>query len=110
MFPKLVFTYYIPGALSADKAIYFVAPEDITLDRVLAQGITQNATLQVSDDGTAITDSLTVTAGTTPLEFDADDFLNDKRPQIRKGSVVSIAVGHGSNCVDLNFSLIFTLG
>jgi hypothetical protein len=106
----MVYNFYIPGALSADKDIYIEAPCDMTLKQISGQCITQDATLQVSDVGRAITDSITVTAGTTPIEADQDDFLNDEYPQIRKGSVIKIDVGHGSNCVDLNFALVFTPG
>ncbi len=110
MFTPMVYTVYIPGALSADKDIYFTAPFDMTLKHISGQCITQDATLQVKDDGSAITDSITITAGTTPVEADRDEFLNDEYPQIRKDSVVHLDIGHGSNCVDLFLALTFTPG
>jgi hypothetical protein len=48
---------------------------DVQLVHVSAQCITQDATIFLEDDGTAITDSTTVTAGTTPVEITQSEKL-----------------------------------
>jgi len=103
-------TLTVPGAMTADKTLYWRVPCDCQLVHISAQCITQNATLQVSDDGSAITDSITVTAGTTPVEADRDEFVGDQYPHIARGSVLAAAIGHGSNCVDFVAVLTFTEG
>jgi len=110
MFNKTVVSFYIPGALTGAKDIYFTVPNDCTLRHVSAQCITQTATLQIFDDGVAITDDMTVAASTTPTEITKDEMLNDEYPQIRKDSVIMLDVGNGSNCVDLNLVLTFQDG
>ncbi len=104
------YTFNYPGALSGDQDPYFILPFDATLIHVSAQCITQDAIIFVEDDGTAITDSLTVTAGTTPLEQDEKgDFVGDQFPHVAKDSVVHIDIDNGSNCVDLVVILTFAV-
>ena len=104
------YTLTYPGALTDDQDPYFILPFDATLIHVSAQCITQDAVVFVEDDGVAITDSLTVTAGTTPLELDEiGDFVGDQFPHIAKGSVVHIDIDNGSNCVDLIVALTFAV-
>ncbi len=101
-----IYTFTYPGALTSDQDPYFILPFDATLIHVSAQCITQDAIIFVEDDGVAITDSLTVTAGTTPLEQDEKgDFVGDQFPHIAKDSVVHIDIDNGSNCVDLIITL-----
>ncbi len=103
-------TLTVPGTLTADKTLYWSAPCDCQLVHISAQCITQNATLTLTDDGSAITDTITVTAGTTPAVADRDDFVGDQYPHIARGSVLGAAIGHGSNCVDFVAVLTFTEG
>jgi hypothetical protein len=110
MLRKFQTAFVIPGALTADKTLYFTVPSDCTLVHISACCQTQAGTVQVSDDASAITDSITVTAGTTPVEADLDDMADDQYPHIADGSVVSIAIGHGSNCVDMTIVLTFVEG
>lgn len=106
----LIYTFTYPGALTGDQDPYWTMPFDATLIHVSAQCITQDATIFVNDDGTAITDSLTVTAGTTPLELDEiGDFVGDQFPTVAKDSVMHIDIDNGSNCVDLVVVLTFAI-
>jgi ribosomal silencing factor RsfS len=103
-----VFTY--PGTLTADQDPYFILPFDATLIHVSGQCITQDAIIFVEDDSTRVTDALTVTAGTTPVEQnEIGDFVGDQYPLFKKGSVVHLDVAHGSNCEDLIVVLTFAL-
>lgn len=110
MLRKYSVTLYIPGALTGTKDAYFTVPSDCTLRHVSAQCITQNATLAINDDGVAITDTVTVTAGTTPVEITRTEMTGDQYPQIRKGSVMMFDIGNGSNCVDLYIVASFQEG
>lgn len=102
------YTFNYPGALTGDQDPYFILPFDGTLVHVSAQCITQDAIIFVEDDAVAITDSLTVTAGTTPLVLDEKgDFVGDQFPLVKKGSVVHLDIDNGSNCVDLAIVLTF---
>lgn len=103
-----VYPFNFPGALTGDQDPYFILPFDATLVHVSGQCITQDAVIFVEDNGVAITDSLTVTAGTTPLALDEKgDFTDDQFPLVKKGSVVHIDIDNGSNCVDLVVVLTF---
>jgi hypothetical protein len=100
-----------PGAITADKTVYFEAPADLQLVHVTASCNTQDATVAIYDDGTQINDTLTVTAGTTPLEQDEKgDFVGDQFPHVAKDSVIKVVVGHGSNAVDAMVAITFTVG
>ncbi len=108
---KFTISFYIPGAITSDKTLYVHLDTDCQLIHVSAQCITQDATLKIYDDGTQVNDSLTVTAGTTPLEQSVKgDFVGDQFPHFAAASVLKIVVGHGSNAVDVNFVLTFTEG
>ena len=101
----------LPGAITADKTVYYEAPCDLQLVHVTASCNTQDATIAIYDDGTQINDTLTVTAGTTPLEQEErGDFVGDQYPHIAKGSIIKIVVGHGSNAVDTVMVATFTIG
>jgi hypothetical protein len=110
MLRKFCVTLLVPGALTADKTLYFTVPSDCSLVHVSCCCQTQAGTVQISDDGTAITDSIAVTAGTTPVEADRDEMTGDQYPHIADGSVVSVAIGHGSNCVDMTVVMTFVEG
>jgi hypothetical protein len=106
----ICYTFTYPGTLTADQDPYFILPFDATLIHVSAQCLTQDATVFVEDDSTQVTDALTVTNGTTPVELnEKGDFTGDQFPLFKKGSVVHLDVAHGSNCVDLIVSLMFAL-
>ena len=101
----------LPGAITAAKTVYYEAPCDLQLVHVTASCNTQDATIAIYDDGTQINDTLTVTAGTTPLEQEErGDFVGDQYPHIAKGSIIKIVVGHGSNAVDTVMVATFTIG
>lgn len=101
----------LPGAITSDKTVYYEAPCDLQLVHVTASCNTQDATIAIYDDGTQINDTLTVTAGTTPLEQEErGDFVGDQYPHIAKGSIIKIVVGHGSNAVDTVMVATFTIG
>ena len=101
----------LPGAITANKTFYYLAPCDLQLVHVGAQCITQNAVVKISDDGTQVNDSFTVTAGTTPLEQAAKgDFVGDQFPHVADGSVIKVVVENGSNAVDTVVALTFTIG
>ncbi len=105
---KFKITLNYPGAMTGDQDPYITMGEDATLVHVSAQCITQDAIIFVEDDGTAITDSLTVTAGTTPVtQSDKGDFVGDQFPLIKKDSVLHVDIDNGSNCVDLVIVLTF---
>ena len=97
-----------PAGEAAERAEYNTGGGGGAAGRVRVN--TQDATLQISDDGTAITDSIAVTAGTTPVEADRDDMLNDQYPHIASGSVLKAVVGHGDECVDFFAVLTFVEG
>jgi hypothetical protein len=106
----VTYTFTYPGALTGDQDPYFTLPRAMTLIHVSAQCITQDATIFVEDDGTAITDSLTVTAGTTPVTQSAiGDFIGDQFPHVAADSVIHIDIDNGSNCVDLVVVLTFAI-
>jgi hypothetical protein len=106
----ICYTFTYPGALTDDQDPYFVIPFDATLIHVSGQCITQDAIIFVEDDSTRVTDALTVTAGTTPVEQnEIGDFVGDQYPLFKKGSVVHLDIDNGSNCVDLTISLTFAL-
>ena len=101
----------LPGAITADKTLYYLAPCDLQLVHVTASCNTQDATVAIYDDGTQVNDTMTVTAGTTPLEQDEKgDFVGDQFPHIADGSVIKVVVGHGSNAVDTVVVITFTTG
>lgn len=103
-------TLNYPGALTGDQDPYITLHKDMTLIGVSAQCITQDATIFVEDDGTQVTDTLTVTAGTTPVtQSDKGDFTGDQFPLFKKGSVLHVDIDNGSNCVDLVIVLTFAL-
>jgi hypothetical protein len=107
----LVYTFTFPGTYTADVDPYFTLPFDVQLVHVSAQCITQDATLIIKDDGTAVNDTLTVTAGTTPVTQDEKgDFVDDQFPHMAKDSVVHLDIAHGSNFVDLVIVLTMTEG
>jgi len=110
MLRKFQTTIFIPGTLTADKTIYWTVPSDCTLVHVSINANTQDGTLILYDDGTAITDTLTATAGTTPVEADRDDMVGDQYPHIADGSIMKAVVGHGSECVDFFAVLTFVEG
>lgn len=106
----LIYVFTYPGAMTGNQDPYYILPFDATLIHISAQCITQDAIIFVEDDGTAISDSLTVTAGTTPLELDEiGDFVGDQFPLVAKDSVVHIDIDNGSNCVDLVVILTFAI-
>ena len=101
----------LPGAITADKTLYYEAPADLQLVHITGSCNTQDATVIVYDDGVAINDTLTLTAGTTPLEQEErGDYLSDQWPHVAKGSVIKVVVGHGSNAVDTVVVITFTVG
>ena len=100
----------LPGAITADKTVYYHINEDCTLRHVSANCNTQDATLAIYDDGTQINDTLTVTAGTTPVEQNRAEFVGDQYPHIAAGSILKLVVGHGSNAVDTVCVLTFLDG
>ena len=111
-------TLTIPGALTADKTLYWTAFRDCQLLHISTCCQTQDATLLIGDSsdadsilnsGTANTGAA-VAAGTTPVEFDLDDFVGDQYPHISDGTVVVFKVGHGSNCVDFTAVMTFADG
>ena len=103
--------FHVTGTLAANVTIIWTAPFDCQLIHVSAQCITQDAAVDIYDDGTQINDTLTVTAGTTPCTQDAiGDFVGDQYPHIAKGSVMRIDVDNGSNAVDTFVVLTFTEG
>jgi hypothetical protein len=57
MLRPIIYTFTYPGALTGDQDPYFTVPMDVQLVHVSAQCITQDATIFLEDDGTAITDS-----------------------------------------------------
>lgn len=109
---KFVIPFVIPGALTADKTLYFTSPSDCTLIHASACCQTQAAELTIgsSDDDDEFLDTAAVAAGTTPVEFERTDFVDDQYPRIKKGDVVVITIGHGSNCVDLTLVMTFVEG
>jgi hypothetical protein len=110
MLRPIIYTFTYPGALTGDQDPYFTVPMDVQLVHVSAQCITQDATIFLEDDGTAITDSTTVTAGTTPVEITQSEMVGDQYPHIAKDSVIHIDIDNGSNCVDLVIVCTFTEG
>jgi hypothetical protein len=107
----LIYTFTFPGTNSSDQDPYFTIPFDVQLVHVSAQCITQDATLIIQDDGVAVNDTLTVTAGTTPVTQSAiGDFVGDQFPHMLKDSVVHLDIAHGSNFVDLVIVLTMTEG
>lgn len=111
-------TIFVPGALSADKHVYFKAPRDLQLIHVYARCTTQAATLLIgttSDADAYLYDNATADTGAaiavdTDYEFDRDDFVGDQFPHIADGTVIDVLIGHGSNCVDFFAVLLFTDG
>ena len=100
-----------PGAITGDKTVYYHIDKDCQLVHVTGSCNTQDATVAISDDGTQVNDTLTVTAGTTPAEQAAKgDFVGDQFPHIAADSVLKIVIGHGSNAVDTVIMLTFTEG
>lgn len=107
----LVYTFTFPGTYSTDVDPYFTLPFDVQLLHVSAQCTTQNATLIIQDDGVAVNDTLTVTAGTTPVTQSAKgDFVGDQFPHMAKDSVIKLDIAHGSNFADLIIVLTMTEG
>ena len=107
----LVYTFTFPGTYTADQDPYFTLPFDVQLIHVSAQCITQDATLIIYDDAVAVNDTLTVTAGTTPVTQSAKgDFVDDQFPHMLKDSVIHLDIAHGSNFVDLVVVLTMTEG
>ena len=101
----------LPGAITSNKTFYHEAPCDLQLVHVTASCNTQDATVKISDDGTQINDSLTITAGTTPVEQDEKgDFVGDQFPHVAKDSVIKVVVENGSNAVDTVVVITFTIG
>jgi len=109
--PVWTISISLPGAITADKTVYYEAPTDLQLVHVTASCNTQDATVAIYDDGTQVNDTLTVTAGTTPLEQEEiGDFVGDQWPHIAKGSIIKVVIGHGSNAVDTVAVITFTIG
>jgi len=107
----LTYVFMFPGTYTADVDPYFTLPFDVQLIHVSAQCITQDATVIIYDDAVAVNDTLTVTAGTTPVTQDAiGDFVGDQFPHMLKGSVIKLDCAHGSNFVDLCVVLTMTEG
>lgn len=115
---KFYLPILIPGALTADKHVYFKAPHDMQLIHVYARCTTQAATLLIgstTDADAYLYDNATADTGAaiavdTDYEFDRDDFVGDQFPHIADGTVIDVLVGHGSNCVDFLAVLVFTDG
>lgn len=109
---KFTMAFVIPGALTADKTLYLTAPSNCTLVHVSACCQTQAAELTIgsSADDDEFLDTAAVAAGTTPVEFEQTDFVDDQFPRIEDGDVVVITIGHGSNCVDLTLVMTFVEG
>ena len=100
-----------PGAITANKTFYYEAPADLQLVHVTGSCNTQDATVAIYDDGTQVNDTLTLTAGTTPLEQeDKGDFVGDQWPHIAKGSIIKVVITNGSNAVDTVVVITFTIG
>jgi len=111
---KFCNTFVIPGALTADKILYFKAPSNCTLVHVSAYCVTQDATLKIgtkspTDDDDAFLESQAVVAATA-TEFERTDFVGDQFPRISDGDLVCLTIGHGSECVDFTAVLTFVEG
>lgn len=109
---KFTIAFVIPGALTADKILYLTAPSDCTLVHASACCQTQDGTLTIgsSTDDDEFLDTAAVAAGTTPVEFELADFVDDQYPRIEDGDIILIGIGHGSNCVDFTLVMTFVEG
>lgn len=115
MVTEFVFPVALPGILTTDHIMYFIASRDMTLLKVSGYCATQDATIKIGTQAPAADDeaflvSTTITNGTTLTELDRDDFVGDQYPRISDGDTVIITVGHGSNCVDFFALLNFAWG
>jgi hypothetical protein len=80
---------FLHGAIGESKDFYFTAPFDCSLYHVSACNLAGGTvSLQIKDDGVAITDDVAVGEGSTPAEMDLDDMASDTYPHIAKGSVI----------------------
>ena len=117
-------TYHISGTLSADVAITFTAPFDMTLLHVSAVGSNSNdglLTIGDSDDADEYLTSSSIGDSGTPAEFDGNDFVDTAGathgryyPRIADGKVVAIALDHdgdgGTATNDFTLVLTFAKG
>jgi len=115
MLAEFLLPIALPGTLTSDHVVYFIAPRDMTLLKVSASCKTQDAALTIgtkspTDDDDAFLDTTTITAGTTLTELTRTDFVGDQYPRISDDDTVIITVGHGANCVDFFALLNFAWG
>ena len=86
-------SFALVGAPGESKAFYCIAPFDCTLYHVSSCNITGGtATLQITDDTVAITDTDAIGENVTPIEMDLDDMASDTYPHIAKGSVIGFII------------------
>ena len=117
---RIVHSYHVPGTLSADVAITFTAPFDMTLVHVSACGSNANnglLTVGDSDDADEYLTSSSIGDSGTPAEFDGNDFVDTSGnthtryyPRISDGTVVAVALDHdgdGGTATD-DFTLVMT--
>jgi hypothetical protein len=84
-----VVSFVLTGAPGESKAYYFTAPCDMTLFHVSLCNISGGTgTLDITDDGTEITDDDAIGEGSTPTVMNQDDMSGDQYPRIAAGSVV----------------------
>ena len=84
----------LPGAITADKTLYYTAPADLQLVHITAQCITQNATVVVSDDGTPVNDR-----PPKPLPVEIGDHMA-RKPTLSEIRTFLTELGLGPNPIE----------
>jgi len=114
-FPVVVF---VPGTLGANHHFEFIAPFDMTLEKVSAN--CDASTSFILDIGTtadtdAYLDAVTVTGdGTTSTEYDRDDFVGGEHIHVVKGTHVVATIdydgGGGADSAGVSILMTFLEG
>lgn len=100
-------TINFPGVTDEEKDIYVTLPADMTLTGISAQCLDEDEIFYVENDGTQITDALTIPASTTPTTWNGrSDFVGSQYPIFKKGAVLHVNIT-GTDSVDIAIVLTF---
>ena len=110
-------TYYLPGALTADLDIRFIAHTNIALLHVSAGALNDTpAKLSIGngDDPHAYLNAASIGALGAPVQCHRTDFVNEQFPRIQKGESVILYLDHdgsaGTPAEDVTLVLTFAEG
>ena len=110
---NVVYSFYVPGTLSADLAIYFKAPQDLQLIHVSAVGSNANDGLLIlgpSTDTDGYLASASIGDSGAPVEFERSNFVGTQYPHISEGTIIVATLDHdgAGGTATANFTLVLT--